>query len=137
MHNNLTCAIIKPDAVMAKKTGIIIELIEANRFEIVAIRKVHISREQAEQFYAVHVDKPFFAELVEYVTSGPVVVMALRRENAIETWRTLMGATNPAQASVGTLRYMFGTAIGSNATHGSDSDENAVKELKLFFTDIV
>jgi len=128
-----TFAIIKPDAVAAGNTGAIIELIEANKFNIVGMRKIRMSRAQAEQFYDVHRSKPFFGELVDYMTSGPVVVMMLERENAIEAWRTLMGSTNPANAAVGTLRAMFGTSIGSNATHGSDAAETAKRELSLFF----
>ena len=131
-----TFAIIKPDAVAAGKTGAIIELIEANRFTILRMQKLHLTKAQAEAFYAVHKSKPFFDELVSYMMSGPIVVLALEKEQAVDAWRTLMGATNPAQASVGTLRYMFGTSIGSNATHGSDSKENAAIELKQFFADL-
>jgi nucleoside-diphosphate kinase len=131
-----TFAIIKPDAVAARHTGDIVACIERNQFTILHMQKVLLSREKAEAFYAVHKARPFFAELVEYMISGPIVVMALERDNAIESWRMLMGATNPANAQVGTLRYMFGTSIGSNATHGSDSAQTAASELALFFPDM-
>ena len=93
-------------------------------------------RQEAEAFYAVHKGKPFFLELVHYITSGPVIVMALERENAIQEWRTLIGVTDPVKAAVGTLRKMFGKHIGSNATHGSDAPETATQELKFFFADL-
>lgn len=128
-----TLGIIKPDAVQAKQSGLILQLIELNGFSIVEMRKMHLSKQQAEAFYAVHKERPFFGELVQYISSGPVIVVALEKENAIQDWRTLMGATNPAQASVGTLRRMFGTHIGSNATHGSDSPQTAATELAFFF----
>jgi nucleoside-diphosphate kinase len=128
-----TFAIIKPDAVKDGHTGEIIKLIELNKFTIVAMEKVNLSEEKAQEFYAVHKERPFFGELVSYMTSGPVVIMALEKENAIQEWRDLMGATNPAQAAPGTLRRMFGKSIGSNATHGSDSPVTAASELKLFF----
>lgn len=128
-----TLGIIKPDAVQAKHSGMIIQLIELNGFSIVEMLKTKLSKQEAEAFYAVHKERPFFGELVEYISSGSVIVVALEKENAIQDWRTLMGATNPAQASVGTLRRMFGTHIGSNATHGSDSPQTAASELAFFF----
>ena len=128
-----TLGIIKPDAVQAKQSGLILQLIELNGFSIVEMRKMTLSKSEAEAFYAVHKERPFFGELVQYISSGPVIVVALEKENAIQDWRTLMGATNPAQASVGTLRRMFGTHIGSNATHGSDSPQTAATELAFFF----
>lgn len=128
-----TLGIIKPDAVQAKHSGMILQLIELNGFSIVEMRKTKLSKQEAEAFYAVHKERPFFGELVEYISSGSVIVVALEKENAIQDWRTLMGATNPAQASVGTLRRMFGTHIGSNATHGSDSQQTAASELAFFF----
>lgn len=128
-----TLGIIKPDAVQNKYSGLILQLIELNGFSIVEMRKMKLSKEEAEAFYAVHKERPFFGELVQYIASGPVIVLALEKENAIQDWRTLMGATNPAQASVGTLRRMFGTHIGSNATHGSDSPQTAAQELAFFF----
>jgi nucleoside-diphosphate kinase len=131
-----TFAMIKPDAVKAGNTGAIIEIIERNGFNIVRMEKMQLTKEKAQTFYAVHKERPFFGELVEFVTSGPVVVMALERENAIQAWRDLMGATDPKKAHVGTLRKMFGTSIGSNATHGSDAAETAQQELSLFFPDL-
>jgi len=133
---NLTFAMIKPDAVANNNTGKIIDIIESNGFEIVRLQKVIIATELAEEFYAIHKERPFFGEMIEFVSSGPVVVMALHKENAIESWRTLIGATNPAQATPGTIRHSFGTDIGKNAVHGSDSFENAINELELFFPDL-
>ncbi|HAU30082.1 TPA: nucleoside-diphosphate kinase [Candidatus Dependentiae bacterium] len=131
-----TFAIIKPDAVKAGHAGDIIRLIELNGFDILRMEKRQITREMAEQFYGIHQSKPFFGELVEYMTSGPVVVMALQRDGAISSWRELMGATDPKKASLGTIRRMFGTHIGSNATHGSDAPETAAFELGLFFPNL-
>lgn len=128
-----TFAIIKPDAVAAGHSGDIIRLIELNGFSILRMEKRMISRAEAEMFYGVHKARPFFGELVSYMTSGPVIVLALERENAIASWRELMGATDPKKATLGSLRRMFGTHIGSNATHGSDAPETAAFELGLFF----
>lgn len=124
---------IKPDAVEAKNSGKIIDLIEQNGFNIVRMEKIILSPEIAEEFYAVHKERPFYGELVEFVTSGPVIAMALEKENAVQAWRDLMGATNPAQAAEGTVRKLYATSIGKNAAHGSDSVENAETELDLFF----
>ena len=131
-----TFAIIKPDAVQAGHAGLIIHLIELNKFVIRGMKKMQLTRAQAEAFYAVHKERPFFGELVDYMLSGPVIVMALEKENAIQEWRDLMGATNPAKAAPGTLRKMFGTSIGSNATHGSDAPETAAQEVKFFFPEL-
>jgi nucleoside-diphosphate kinase len=128
-----TLAIIKPDAIQAMRAGDIISLIELNKFTIKNMIKIHMSLAQAEAFYAVHKERPFFGELVDYMISGPVIVMALEKENAVQEWRDLMGATNPAKAAPGTIRRMFGTSIGSNAAHGSDSPENAKIEVSFFF----
>lgn len=128
-----TFAMIKPDAVKAKSSGAIIELIERNGFTILGMEKTALSKEKAQIFYAVHKERPFFGELVDFVSSGPVIIMALERENAIQAWRDLMGATDPNKAQIGTLRKMFGTNVGSNATHGSDAPETAQQELSLFF----
>jgi len=128
-----TLAIIKPDAVAAGRAGAILSMIEAAGFRILGMRMMRLSRTQAEGFYAVHREKPFFASLVEFMTEGPVVVMALERENAILAWRDLMGATNPAAAAEGTIRKKFGTAIDRNAVHGSDALETAAFELNFFF----
>jgi len=131
-----TFALIKPDAVAAGHTGAIISRIEQEGFTIVGMRKMTISRAQAEVFYGVHKARPFFGELVSFITSGPVVALALEKTDAIVSWRDLMGATNPAQAEAHTLRKQFGTSIGNNATHGSDAAETAQFELVLFFPEI-
>ncbi len=128
-----TFAVIKPGAVADKHSGSIINLIELNKFSIIGMEKITMTQQQVETFYAVHKARPFFGEMVNSMISGPVVIMALEKENAINEWRDLMGATNPAQAAVGTLRRMFGTSIGSNATHGSDAPETAKEELAFFF----
>ncbi len=130
-----TLAIIKPDAVRAGDTGKIIDRIEQEKFTVLDLRKVKLETEQAEHFYEVHKGKPFFHELVEMMTSGPVVVMVLEKVNAIQDWRKLMGATDPAKADEGTLRKQFGQSMTKNALHGSDSTENADREIKFFFTD--
>ncbi len=131
-----TFAIIKPDAVRKQHTGSIIKRIEEAGFVIRAMRKVQLTRAQAEGFYAVHRERPFFASLTEFMSSGPVVVMALEAEGAIGKWRDLMGATDPAKAAPGTLRAEFGGNIGENATHGSDAPETAAVELAYFFPGI-
>lgn len=131
-----TFAIIKPDAVQDNIAGFIIYLIELNKFKILELKKVQLTRKEAEEFYDIHKDKPFFNELVEYMISGPVILMALERENAINAWRELMGATDPKKAAMGTIRKMFGKSIGSNATHGSDSPETAKRELGIFFPNL-
>jgi len=128
-----TFAIIKPDAVAAGNAGKILALIEASGFRIVAMRKETLSRTVAEGFYAVHKGKGFFDELIEFMTEGPVVLLALERENAIEKWREVMGATNPEKAADGTVRKLYGTNIGRNASHGSDAPETAAFELAWFF----
>lgn len=128
-----TFAIIKPHAVAAGDTGDIINIIERNGFTIVAMRKEQIAKKTAQEFYAVHNTKPFFGELVENISSGPAIVLALEHENAIKEWRDLMGPTNPVGAPAGTLRRMFGENISFNAVHGSDAPETAQTELKLFF----
>jgi nucleoside-diphosphate kinase len=128
-----TLAIIKPDAVKAKHTGAIIQRIEAAGFQIRAMRLLHLSTAQAEGFYAVHRARPFFGSLTTFMSSGPVVVLALEAPDAIKQWRALMGATDPAKAESGTLRKEFGASIETNATHGSDAPETAAFELGYFF----
>ena len=128
-----TFAIIKPDAVAAGHAPAIIQLIKDNGFTIVAERNATVDKEAAEQFYGVHKDKPFYQDLVAYITSGPVVLLTLEKENAVQSWRTLMGATNPEKAQAGTIRKLYGTDIQHNAVHGSDSVENAHKEIAQFF----
>lgn len=132
-----TFAMIKPDAVAAKNSGKIIDAIEQHGFTIVGMRKLHMSKETAQEFYAVHKERPFYGELVDFVASGPVIVMMLEKENAIKAWRDLMGATDPVKADVGTLRKQFGASIGSNAVHGSDAADTAQVELTIFFPDLV
>jgi nucleoside-diphosphate kinase len=128
-----TLAIIKPDAVAARHVGSIIQRIEEAGFQIRAMRLRHLSQAQAEGFYAVHRQRPFFASLTSFMASGPVVVLALEAEDAISKWRGLMGATDPAKADAGTLRKAFGASIEHNATHGSDAPETAAFELGYFF----
>jgi nucleoside-diphosphate kinase len=132
-----TLAIIKPDAVEAKNAGKIIDMIEAQNFDIIRMEKKHVSKGNMEKFYAVHQGKPFFDELVQFMISGPVILMVLEKENAVKAWRDLMGATNPANAAEGTIRKKFAKDIGKNAVHGSDSVENAVIEIKHFFPDLI
>ena len=128
-----TLAIIKPDAVAAKYAGRIIQRIEDAGFQIRAMRMIHLSSHQAEGFYAVHRERPFFGSLTAFMSQGPVVVLALEAPDAIKKWRTLMGATDPAKADAGTLRKEFGTSIENNATHGSDAPETAAFETGYFF----
>jgi nucleoside-diphosphate kinase len=132
--STLTFGIIKPDAVRAGNQGAIIQKISDAGFAIRGMKLVHQTRKQAEGFYAVHAGKGFFDELTEFMSSGPCVVLALEKENAVKAWRDLMGATNPAEAAEGTLRKEFATSIGENAVHGSDSDENAAIEISYFFS---
>lgn len=134
--SNLTFAIIKPDAVRAGNTGKIIQQILDNGFRVRGLKLIHISRREAEGFYAVHRERPFFAGLTEFMSSGPCVVMALEKEGAVKAWRDLMGATDPAKADEGTLRKQFGGSVGENAVHGSDSDENAAIEISYFFSQL-
>jgi nucleoside-diphosphate kinase len=128
-----TFAIIKPDAVAARHTGRILQRIEEAGFTIRAMRLMHLTQEQAEGFYAVHRERPFFSSLTRFMSSGPCVVMALEAPDAIRKWRTLMGATDPAKADTNTLRREFGKSIENNATHGSDAPETASFELGYLF----
>ena len=132
--NNLTFAIIKPDAVAAGNTGKIMDRIINGGFRIRAMKMIHQTRKQAEGFYEVHRGKPFYHGLTEFMSSGPCVVMALEKEGAVKAWRDAMGATDPAKADEGTIRKDFGSSVGENATHGSDSDENAAIEIAYFFS---
>jgi nucleoside-diphosphate kinase len=128
-----TFAIIKPDAVRARVAGRIIQRIEDEGFQIRAMRLVNLTKAEAEGFYAVHRERPFFPSLTTFMSSGPVVVLALEAPDAIKKWRTLMGATDPAKADAGTLRKEFGKSIENNATHGSDAADTAAFELSYFF----
>lgn len=129
----LTFAIIKPDAVEAKLAGKILSRIEAEGFTVRAMRLQHLTKQEAEGFYAVHRERPFFGGLTDFMSSGPCVLLALEAPEAITKWRTLMGATDPAKAEAGTMRKEFGQSIDKNATHGSDAPETAAFELGYFF----
>jgi len=131
-----TLAIIKPDAVQRRLAGRILSRIEEQGFQIRAMRHVHLSRQDAEGFYAVHRERPFFGSLTSFMSSGPAIVMVLEAEDAIRKWRTLMGATDPAKADPGTLRKEFAESIERNATHGSDAPETATYEIGYFFAGV-
>jgi nucleoside-diphosphate kinase len=131
---NLTFGIIKPDAVRAGKTGAILQRVLDAGFRLRAMKLIHMTKPEAEGFYAVHRERPFFGELTEFMSSAPCVVLALEKGNAVKAWRDLMGATDPAKADEGTLRKEFANSIGENAVHGSDSEENAQIELAYFFS---
>ena len=131
-----TLAIVKPDAVERQLTGAIIQRIESAGFHIRAMRRLHLTRQEAEGFYAVHRERPFFGSLTEFMSSGPAVVMVLEAPDAIKKWRTLMGATDPAKADPGTLRKEFAQSIERNATHGSDAPETAAYEIGYFFAGV-
>ena len=135
-QGNLTFGIIKPDAVRAGHTGNIIQRITDAGFKLRGLKALHLTLKQAEGFYAVHRERPFFSGLTEFMSSAPCVVMALEKEGAVKAWRDLMGATDPAKADAGTLRKDFGGSVGENAVHGSDSDENAKIEIAYFFSQI-
>lgn len=128
-----TLCIIKPDANEKKKAGAILALLEESGFEILALKKVHLSKKVAEGFYAVHKARPFFGELVEFMTRSPVVVAVLQKDDAVAAYRKVMGATDPAKADAGTIRKLYAANIGENAVHGSDSLENAKTEIAYFF----
>ncbi|HEU4520494.1 MAG TPA: nucleoside-diphosphate kinase [Thermoanaerobaculia bacterium] len=133
--SNRTFTIIKPDSVRKGNFGKIISRVEAEGFRILGLKKVHLSQKQAESFYGIHRERPFFKDLVRYMTSGPVYVAALEREGAVAHLRKVMGATDPAKADAGTIRKDFGESIEQNAIHGSDSDENAKGEISFFFAE--
>tara|TARA_A100001011_G_C13948907_1_gene690387 strand:- start:191 stop:610 length:420 start_codon:yes stop_codon:yes gene_type:complete len=130
---NRTFSIIKPDATRRNITGAINKIIEEHNFTIVAQKRLKLSKEKAEGFYLIHKEKPFFNELIEYMTSGPVIVQILEGDNAVEKYRKIMGATNPENADMGTIRKEYALNIQENSVHGSDSDENAKKEINYFF----
>ncbi len=130
-----TFSIIKPDATRRNITGKVIAKLEEGGLRVVASKRIHMSREQAEGFYAVHKERPFFGELVDFMISEPVVVQVLEGENAIARNREIMGATNPAEADAGTIRAEFAESIGENSVHGSDAPETAAEEIKYFFSD--
>ncbi len=134
MKGNVTLTIIKPGAVRKQHTGPILAMVNESGFQIAAMKMIRISREQAEAFYAVHRSKPFFEGLVDFITSGPVVVAMLKKDNAVEGYRKLIGATNPDDADEGTIRRKFAESLQRNAVHGSDSDKNAEFETDFFFS---
>jgi nucleoside-diphosphate kinase len=127
---------VKPEAVENGNTGAILAKIEEAGFRIVALKKLHLSEERAGKFYAVHSERPFYGELVEYMSSGPIVAAILEKSNAVSDFRTLIGATDPSEAADGTIRKLFAESKAKNAVHGSDSDENAAIEASFFFADL-
>ena len=133
MSGITTFTMIKPDAFKAGSTGLILNKIIENGFKIKALRLTSLSKEKAEACYAVHSERPFFSSLVEFMSSGPIVAAILEKDNAVESFRKLIGATNPAEAAEGTIRKLYATSIQYNAVHGSDSDENAMIEANFFF----
>ncbi len=134
MNGDFTFSIIKPNAVRTGKSGPIMAMINEAGFEIAAMKMVRITTAQAEKFYSIHKGKPFFESLIEFMTSGPVLVMILKHENAVEEFRKLIGATDPAKAEPGTIRRIYAVSVQMNAVHGSDSDENAQVEADYFFS---
>ncbi|NQW76063.1 MAG: nucleoside-diphosphate kinase [Cytophagales bacterium] len=135
MPTNRTFTMIKPDAVSDGFSGPIIQQIEEAGFKIIALKKIKLSPEEAGNFYEVHKERPFFQSLCDYMSSGDIIPMVLEKENAMEDFRTLIGATNPANAAEGTIRQRFAKSIEANAIHGSDSDENAALEAAFFFSE--
>ena len=131
---NRTFTMIKPDATAKGNTGAILQMINAAGFRIVAMKMTHLSIEKAGEFYAVHAERPFYGELVEFMSRGPITAVILEKENAVEDFRKLIGATNPANAEDGTIRKLYAASVGENAVHGSDSDENAAIEGDFFFS---
>ena len=133
--NNQTFAIIKPDAVRNGYSGKIIDKMINSDFKILGLKLIRMTKSQAEGFYEIHKDKPFFSELTEFMSSGKCVVIALKKEDAVNKWRELIGATNPAEADEGTIRKDYASSLGENAVHGADSNENAAREIGFFFSD--
>ncbi len=133
MNQERTLSIIKPDAVEARKDGAIIARLEEEGFKVAAMKRIHLTRAQAEGFYAEHKARGFFDELCTFMSRGPIVVMALERENAVAKYREVIGATDPAKAAEGTIRKLFGANVGENAVHGSDRAETAIREIGYFF----
>jgi len=136
MASNLTFTMIKPDAVAAGHIGAILAQINKAGFKIVAMKYTKLSAEKAGEFYAIHRERPFFGELVEFMSSGPIVAAVLQKDNAVAEFRTLIGSTNPAEAAPGTIRALYAKNIGENAVHGSDSDENALIEAAFHFAGV-
>ena len=136
MAKQRTFSIIKPDATIANNTGGINKLIEDAGLRIIAQKRVHMTRLQAERFYAVHSDRPFFGELIDFMISAPVIVQVLEGEDAITRYREVMGATNPAEAVDGTIRKLYAKSVGENSVHGSDGTETAAEEIPQFFSEL-
>jgi nucleoside-diphosphate kinase len=131
---NITFTMIKPEAVEANNIGGIIRMIEDDGFRIVALKKVQLSKQRAGEFYAIHKERPFYQELVDYMSGGPIIVAVLEKDNAVADFRKLIGATNPADAAEGTIRKIYATSLAENAIHGSDSDDNAKIEANFHFS---
>lgn len=136
MSGNRTFTMIKPDAVGAGNSGAIIKMIEEAGFKIIAMKYTQLTRDRAGEFYAIHKERPFYNDLCEYMSSGPIIPIILEKDNAVEDFRTLIGATNPKEAAEGTIRNLFAESIEANAIHGSDSDDNAIIESDFFFSKI-
>ena len=134
MNSNITFTMIKPDAVASGHIGAILAQINKAGFQIIALKYTKLSPEKAGEFYEIHKERPFYGELVDFMSSGPIVAAVLRKENAVDDFRTLIGATDPSKAEPGTIRALFAKNIGENAVHGSDSDENAAIEIAYFFS---
>ena len=134
MSGNRTFTMIKPDAVSAGNSGAILKMIEETGFKIIAMKYTKLTKERAGEFYAIHKERPFYSDLCNYMSSGPIIPIILEKSNAVEAFRKLIGATNPKEAAVGTIRNLFAESIEANAVHGSDSDENAEIEADFFFS---
>lgn len=136
MNGKRTFTMIKPSAVSAGYSGKILDMMIQGGFKIVALKMHHLSTKQAQLFYEIHKERPFYNELVDFMSSGPVIAAILEKENAVEAFRNFIGATDPAKAEEGTIRKLFGKSVGENAVHGSDSDENALREGLFFFSEL-
>lgn len=136
MNGNITFTIIKPTAVKKGYIGPILNMIHEGGFKITALKMLQMTESEAERFYAVHSERPFYRDLVEYMTSGPIIVSVLEKDNAVEDYRKLIGATDPAKAEEGTIRKLYAESVQANAVHGSDSDENAAIEASFFFSTV-
>jgi len=136
MNGNITLTMIKPDAVRNGNIGNILAKISEGGFGLIAMKYLQLTREQAEKFYEIHRERPFYKDLVEFMSSGPIVAAVLKKDNAIDKYREFIGSTNPKDAAAGTIRALYGTNIQENAVHGSDSDENAIKEAAFFFNEL-
>ncbi len=135
MEGNITFTMIKPDAVKNLDSGKILDIIINGGFRLKALKMVHLSKEKASKFYEVHKERPFYGALVEFMSSGPVIAAVLSKDNAVKAFRDFIGSTNPAEAENGSIRQLFGTSLQMNAVHGSDSDENAIRESSFFFSE--